>query len=204
MAAANKALPPVYFARHGETDYNKQGLIQGWIDTPLNATGHAQAKAVAAALAKVTALEPSFNFLVSPLLRARQTMGYVAEALELEPEQIVITPSVKELGFGIWEGKPFWELKDSPVYPADAEGRYYWRPEGGESYQDGEARMDAFLATLTGPTLIVAHGAIGRCLMGRTAGLAPAQLVSLRTPQGCYCRLQNGQIDWFDANGDAA
>jgi probable phosphoglycerate mutase len=204
MAVASRAHPPVYFVRHGETDYNKQGLIQGWIDTALNATGHRQAQAVAAALARVAALEPSFNFVVSPLTRARQTMGYVAEALGLEPEQIVISAAVKELGFGVWEGKPFWQLKDWALYPADAESRYRWRPEGGESYADGEARMAAFLGTLTGPTVIVAHGAIGRCLIARSAGLTATQLVALRTPQGCYCRLANGQIDWFDANGDAA
>jgi len=196
--------PPVYFVRHGETDWNRQGRIQGWIDTPLNETGHLQAKAIAAALVSVTALAPGFNFVVSPLQRARQTMGYVAEALGLEPQQVLISDAVKELGFGEWEGKPFWELKASPVYPADPEGRYHWRPVGGESYRDGEARMEAFLDALTGPTLVVAHGAIGRCLMARAAGLGPSELVNLRTPQGCYCRLQDGQIDWFDAKGAAA
>lgn len=196
--------PPIYFVRHGETDWNKQGLIQGWIDIPLNETGHAQARAIAGAMAKVRDLHPDFNFVVSPLTRARQTMGYIAEALGLDSEQIVIADAMKELGFGVWEGKPIWELKASPIYPPDAEGHYYWRPDGGESYQDGEARMDAFLATLTGPTVIVAHGAIGRCLMGHTAGLAPEQVVKLPTPQGCYCRLENGRIDWFDATGDAA
>ena len=196
--------PPIYFIRHGETDWNRLGLIQGWIDIPLNETGHGQAKAIAAALVGVRDLHPEFNFIVSPLTRARQTMGYIAEALGLESEQVVIADAMKELGFGVWEGRPVWELKASPIYPPDAESHYYWRPEGGESYQDGETRMDAFLDTLTGPTMIVAHGAIGRCLMARSAGLAPAQLVRLSTPQGGYCRLQNGQIDWFDANGDAA
>lgn len=201
---AIRSHPPVYFARHGETDYNRQGLIQGWIDTTLNDTGHAQARAVAAALGRVAALDPAFNFVVSPLTRARQTMGYVAEVLGLEPEQITIDGAVKELGFGIWEGKAFWELKASPIYPADAESRYFWRPQNGESYADAEARLDAFLDTLAGPTLIVAHGAVGRCLIGRSAGLSPSQIVALRTPQGCYCRLQGGQIEWFDANRDAA
>jgi broad specificity phosphatase PhoE len=196
--------PPIYFVRHGETDWNKQGLIQGWIDTPLNDTGHAQARAVAQALITVTSLEPGFNYLVSPLRRARQTMGYVAEALGLEPEQIRVADAIKELSFGAWEGKPFWELKASPIYPADPERRYSWRPEGGESYEDGEARMDAFLDTLAGPTVIVSHGAIGRCLMARAAGLGPTELVNLKTPQGCYARIQRGQLDWFDANGDAA
>jgi probable phosphoglycerate mutase len=111
---------------------------------------------------------------------------------------------VRELGFGIWEGKPFWELKASPVYPAHPEERYYWRPEGGESYEDGVARVNDWRATLTGPTLVVSHGAVGRCLMGAVAGLGPRQIVELKTPQGAYCRLENGQIDWFDAMGDGA
>ena len=80
--------------------------------------------------------------MVSPLQRARQTMGYIAEALALDPQQIAIDAAVQELGFGVWEGKPFWELKASPIYPAHPEDRYFWRPDGGESYEDGHARIN--------------------------------------------------------------
>jgi probable phosphoglycerate mutase len=197
-------LPPIYFIRHGETDWNRQGLIQGSIDTPLNELGHQQARAVARAVATVAGLSRDFTLHVSPQLRARQTMGYITSALGLSDDRVLQEPDVRELGFGIWEGKPFWELKASPIYPADLEGRYYWRPEGGESYEDGEERAKSWLSRISGPALVVAHGAIGRCLMGRVAGLKPGDLVALKTPQGCYCRLQDGQIDWFDANGDQA
>ncbi len=198
------SLPIIYFIRHGETDWNKQGLIQGSIDTELNAHGIEQAKEVARALAEKTGEFDRFDFVVSQQLRARQTMNYIATALKLDEGEIKIEPRVRELGFGIWENRPFWELKDSPIYPADAETRYGWRPEGGESYADGVARVEDWLTTVDRPTLVVAHGAVGRCLMGHVAGLSPAQIVSLKTPQGCYCRLQQGQIDWFDANHDAA
>ena len=76
----SKHRPPIYFVRHGETDWNVQGLIQGWTDTPLNDKGHGQAKAVAQALAEMPELSDA-HFVVSPLLRARQTMGHIAEAL---------------------------------------------------------------------------------------------------------------------------
>ena len=201
---ANNRRPPVYFIRHGETNWNRLGLIQGWIDIPLNDNGHAQAMAVARALAEVPEFSPDFNFVVSPLLRARQTMGYIAGALALEPQQIVIDPAVKELGFGVWEGKPFWELKADPVYPAHPDDRYVWRPKGGESYEDGDARIASWLDGLDRPTVVVAHGAIGRCLIAGLAGLARRELVSLEMRQGCYCRLQNGGADWFDANAVAA
>lgn len=204
MAVASKSLPPIYFVRHGETDWNVQGLIQGWTDTPLNERGHAQAKAVARALATSPELAADFNFVVSPLQRARQTMGYIADAFELDAQQIAIEPNVTELGFGVWEGKPFWELKASPVYPPHPEDRYHWRPTGGESYDDGQLRMDRWLATLDQPTVVVAHGAIGRCLVAKIAGLPRRDLVELVMRQGCYCRLANGTAQWFDGRDDAA
>ena len=187
---------PIIYVRHGETDWNKLGLIQGSVDTDLNETGHAQAKSVAAQLAQLDVEWADYNIVVSPQRRAQQTAEYVLNALGRDMDSV--DPRVRELGFGIWESRPFWELKASPVYPADPEGRYYWRPEGGESYEDGVARVNAWRAELTRPTLVVSHGAVGRCLMGSMAGLGPRELVMLRTPQGAYCRLEQGQISWFD------
>ena len=200
----SKDRPPIYFVRHGETDWNVQGLIQGWTDIPLNPKGHTQASAVARALTAVPGFSPDFAFVVSPLQRARQTMGYIAEALALEAPQIAIEPAVTELGFGEWEGKPFWELKASPIYPAHPEDRYAWRPVNGESYEDGHIRINRWLDTLDRPTVVVAHGAIGRCLIAEIAGLPRRDLVELTMRQGFYCRLWNGKAEWFDATADAA
>ena len=199
----SKQRPPIYFVRHGETDWNVQGLIQGWTDISLNDKGHFQAKAVAAALKNIPEFSPDFAFVVSPLMRARQTMGYIAEALELEPAQIAIEPNVTELGFGVWEGKPFWELKASPIYPPHPEDRYSWRPEAGESYEDGHVRINQWLDTLDRPTVVVAHGAIGRCLIAEIAGLPRRDLVELVMRQGYYCRLADGRAEWFDAKARA-
>lgn len=200
----SKARPPIYFVRHGETDWNVQGLIQGWTDTPLNPKGHGQARAVAQAMTGLHDLHPDFAFVVSPLQRARQTMGYIAEALGLEPQQIGVEPDVQELGFGVWEGTPFWELKASPIYPAHPDDRFVWRPEGGESYEDGQTRVTRWLDTLDRPTLVVSHGAIGRCLIAEIAGLSRRDVFELTVHQGCYCKLADGNAWWFDANGDAA
>lgn len=193
---------PIIFIRHGETDWNRQGLIQGSIDTDLNDRGHTQAKAVADLLAFRAVEWADYQIVVSPQRRARQTASYILKALSRSEH--ATDARVRELGFGVWEGKPFWELKDSPVYPADPEGRFFWRPEGGESYEDGVARVNDWRATLTRPTVVISHGAVGRCLMGSVAGLGPRDLVNLPTPQGAYCRLSHGQIDWFDATTDGA
>jgi broad specificity phosphatase PhoE len=196
--------PPIIFIRHGETDWNKQGLIQGSVDTSLNGTGLKQATALAAGLAAIRDRFKDYVLHVSPQKRARQTMAPIATALGRAADMVCSEPRVRELEFGVWEGKPFWELKDSPVYPALPEDRFFWRPEGGESYEDGVARVSAWRATLTTPALVVSHGAVGRCLIGFTAGLGPRELVALKTPQGCWCKLEQGQIDWFDAIGDQA
>jgi broad specificity phosphatase PhoE len=193
---------PIIFIRHGETDWNRQGLIQGSIDTDLNERGHAQAKAVADLLVSHAGEWHDYDIIVSPQRRALQTAAYVLAALKRQHHGT--DARVRELGFGVWEGKPFWELKDSPVYPADPEGRFFWRPEGGESYEDGVARVNDWRATLTRPTLVISHGAVGRCLMGSVAELGPRELVGLPTPQGAYCRLALGRIEWFDATTDGA
>jgi broad specificity phosphatase PhoE len=196
--------PPIYFVRHGETDWNVQGLIQGWTDTPLNPKGHVQARAVAQALTACPGLTSDFDFVVSPLQRARQTMGYISQALSLETERIAVEPAVKELGFGVWEGKPFWELKASPAYPANPDDRYGWRPDQGESYEDGHARLNQWLDRLDRPTVVVAHGAIGRCLIAEIAGLPRRDAVEFVMRQGFYCKLEAGTAEWFDAKADAA
>jgi broad specificity phosphatase PhoE len=185
---------PIIFVRHGETDWNKQGLIQGSVDTDLNETGHDQAQAVARLLAEHEIDWRGYDIVVSPQRRAQQTASYILNALQRD---ITATdPRVRELGFGVWEGKPFWELKASPVYPADPEGRFFWRPQLGESYEDGVARVAEWRASLARPTLVISHGAVGRCLMGSVANLGPRDLVMLPTPQGKFCVLQDSTLNW--------
>ena len=195
----SRSRPPLYYVRHGETDWNVQGLIQGWTDTPLNQRGHAQARAVAQALTAIPDVSGGLHFVVSPLQRARQTMGYIADALSLEQARIAVEPAVTELGFGVWEGKPFWELKASPLYPAHPEDRYSWRPERGESYADGHLRINDWLDRLDRPTVVVAHGAIGRCLIAEITGLPRRDCVELVMRQGYYCKLERGTAKWFSA-----
>lgn len=192
---------PIIYVRHGETDWNKNGLIQGSIDTDLNEIGHAQAKFVAALLAKQDIEWAEYKIVVSPQRRAQQTAEYILNALKRDAD--AVDPRVRELGFGIWEGKPFWELKASPVYPADSESRFFWRPELGESYEDGVVRVNHWRSEINHPTLVISHGAVGRCLMGAVGGLGPQDLVNLPTPQGKFCQLKNGCIEWFDGSNRA-
>ena len=196
--------PPIYFIRHGETDWNREGRIQGQIDIPLNDTGHQQAIAISRGLKNFLRNTKIDLFVASPLTRTRQTMSYLLREFDLPENWSETEPAMLELAFGIWEGRFFKDLKTHPEYPRDLEQRFRWRPQDGESYEQGLDRVRQWIGRIDGPTVIVAHGAIGRCLIGLVSDLAPAALVKAPTPQGHFCRLQDGHIDWFDNEGNPA
>src|SRR5579863_6669190 len=89
---------PFWFLRHGETDWNAQGISQGNVDIPLNATGIAQARAAAEKLRN----RGIATIVASPLSRARVTAQFVGEALGLPVD---LDPDLREVGFGVQEGQ---------------------------------------------------------------------------------------------------
>ena len=82
--------------RHGLTDYNVAGRIQGRVDIPLNDAGLAQASAVAPAIA---AMEPT-AIVSSPLGRARQTADVLSAAVGVD---VRVDDALTERSFGMWE-----------------------------------------------------------------------------------------------------
>ena len=131
-------------------------------------------------------------------------MGYIAHCFAIEESRIEIEPRLQELGFGIWEGRLVKELKTHHDYPRDPALLYHWRPENGESYADGTARVSPWIDRLDSPTVIVSHGAIGRCILGLMTGLEREQLVLMDMPQGRFCRLIDRRLDGFDEAGGPA
>lgn len=87
------------FLRHGQTDWNALGLLQGRSDRPLDATGMKQAHASAGLLSA----ENIGIIVSSPLLRARQTADVVSEALGVP---VTNDQNLIERGFGSLEGRP--------------------------------------------------------------------------------------------------
>lgn len=88
----------LYIFRHGETDWNKDGRLQGWRDIPLNKQGQLQARQLAEMLVPF-----GIEFIISSdLSRAKETANIVAERLGI---QIESTPSLREIHFGENEGR---------------------------------------------------------------------------------------------------
>lgn len=158
---------PFWFLRHGETDWNAQGLSQGRSDIVLNGIGEAQAKRAAETL---LGLGPIATIVASPLIRARVTAEVAAAALGLP---VQFDEDLQEVSFGDQEGKPMGDWYDDWIA-----GTY--TPAGAETFAVLLARAVAAVnraTALPGPVLIVAHGALFRALR-----LAFGHEPNVRTP----------------------
>jgi broad specificity phosphatase PhoE len=144
-----------WFLRHGETDWNAQGLSQGNTDVPLNATGVAQARAAAAVLRN----RGIASIVASPLLRARVTAEIVGDALRLP---VITDKDLREAAFGVQEGQAMGNW-----YPDWIVGAF--TPAGGEEFAKLRRRAVSALNRATAmpaPVLVVSHGALFRAVRG--------------------------------------
>ena len=140
---------PFYFLRHGETDVNRQGLVAGLQDVPMNETGRRQALAAAERLAGrgISAIYSS------PLARARATAECIGASLGVAVIEIA---ELAERGWGELEGKAR-SLRRAGV-----------TPPGGETLEAFAKRTVEGLAKIpaTSLPLVVAHSGTYRVLCG--------------------------------------
>jgi broad specificity phosphatase PhoE len=138
--------------RHGRTAFNATGRLQGRTDNPLDDVGEEQARRVARHL--LPALDRDAIIISSPLVRAQQTAGAIAEELGLE---IAVDDRWIEIDYGVYEGVPQADV------PADVWAA--WRsdpsfaPEAGESLRSVQERVsqacEDLLVTLDGRTAVI-------------------------------------------------
>jgi broad specificity phosphatase PhoE len=188
----------LYYVRHGETDWNVEGRLQGRRDIPLNATGRKQAIACAAILHDLVERDAGdltrYECQSSPLSRARETMELMRTALALDPHAYRIDPRLTEISFGAWEGLTLREVRGGEPAALAARERDKWRfvPPGGESYEQLSARMRDWHASLAGDSVVVAHGGTARALMV-VLGIASAKAApAIPIDQGVVYRFGDG------------
>jgi broad specificity phosphatase PhoE len=174
---------PFWYLRHGETDWNAQGLSQGSVDIPLNPVGIAQAKAAALMLRN----RGIATIVSSPLGRARVTAETVGEALDLP---VQIDQDLREVSWGVQEGKAM-----SDWFAGWVEGSF--TPEKAESFahlrQRGAAALGRALARPPA-VLVVAHGALFRALRA-AMGVEPNLRTRNAAPLWCEPPAP-GQTGW--------
>jgi len=135
------------FVRHGQTELNRGGRLQGRLDAPLSPLGAAQA----AALGRGFASRPVTRVLTSPLQRARHTAEQVARphGLAVEVDERLI-----ELDYGAWDGLALADV--SPDDWARWRDEPEFAPPGGERLSAVAARVASFCADVLSDDLVVA------------------------------------------------
>ncbi|MGO9483744.1 MAG: histidine phosphatase family protein [Rhodomicrobium sp.] len=187
----------IYFLRHGQTDYNAARRIQGILDIPINALGRSQAQRNGGVLAELISDPSRFDFVSSPLLRARQTMEIVREAMGLAPEAYRTDARLEEIRFGDWAGMTMAQVaeRDPENYARRQADLWNFPPPGGESLRELSARALGWFESVTRDTVVVSHGGINRCLRAYFLRLPPRELLQLDVPQDKVLLIEqeNGQ-----------
>jgi broad specificity phosphatase PhoE len=149
----------ILLARHGETDWNREGRFQGWADPPLNEAGRAQAQALSHRL-RETPFDAVYS---SDLRRAHETASIVAAPHGVP---VVTDPALREIDVGSWSGLTRMQIEER--FP-------------GAEHHDGETREHHLARVLEaveriarghrgGRILVVSHGGSLRALRRHCVG----------------------------------
>ena len=155
---------PLALIRHGTTEWNTDGRIQGSTDIPLSEIGRAEVRSW-----KVPAEFRDFVWISSPLARARQT------AALLGADSVAIEPRIREMDWDQWEGLTLADLrKNFAAELAAKEARGVdFRAPGGESPRQVMARIELWLADIAEagkPTVAVTHKGVVRAALALATG----------------------------------
>ncbi|GGB94965.1 histidine phosphatase family protein [Cellulomonas carbonis] len=169
----------LYLVRHGETDWNRERRLQGWIDVPLNDVGRAQAEETASRFAR----RPVDTVVVSPLSRARESGAIIASRLGLALP--TVDSGLKERSYGVTEGLTHAEVAARFPPPQQVPGR-----ETREQVLERAVAALGRIATRSdgGTAVVVTHGALIRAVVTE---VAPGVADTLDVP------IANGSVHSF-------
>jgi broad specificity phosphatase PhoE len=192
--------PVIYYIRHGETEWNAAGRLQGVQDIPLNDLGRSQAAHAGNILADLFARDErdqsSLSFVASPLRRARSTMELVRGGLKLPPKDFALDDRLREIGYGQWEGSTLaqMQLLAPGLFARRQAEKWTVSPPGGESYVEVQARVQAWYDELRADTVAVAHGGTARALMVALGLETPLSAANLTIEQGSVYVFRDGGL----------
>jgi broad specificity phosphatase PhoE len=193
-------MPVLYYVRHGETDFNAEGRLQGRRDTELNAHGREQAAESGQLLRDLFARDgraPSdFAYVSSPLKRARETMEILRATLGLDPHAYAVDERLMEISYGEWEGLTLPEIEARMPGMLARRKREKWdfAPPGGESYRELASRIGAWYAELTQDTVVAGHGGGVRALMALFNVVPKGEATHARIAQGVVYAFVDGKM----------
>lgn len=189
----------VYFVRHGETDWNAQGRMQGQQNIPLNATGRFQAERAGRVLSRLVPQPELLDYLVSPMLRTLETSEIMLRTIGLDPEICRKEPRLKELTFGRWEGMTWKEVRAVDPEMAAQREKDKWGlipPGGGESYAMLAERIRPVFEKLERDTVMISHGGVARAVLAVMGGVSKNEAPGMDIWQGRILVISDGRYQW--------
>ncbi len=184
----------ILLIRHGQTNWNKNGKIQGSCDIELNDEGVLQAEELSRnILQKEYSISKIFS---SPQKRAIQTAEILSAAANVK---YVLVDDLKEINFGDWEGLTWKEIIDR--YPMEYNNWYINRrntkPPKGESYQDMLQRVLNSIRKIvsedySNTIIIVTHSAVIMCIQCYLTNTPFVEMMKFKT--------ENTSITEIDSN----
>jgi probable phosphoglycerate mutase len=193
----------IYLVRHGQTEFNLIGRMQGALDSALTELGRDQARRLGRLLAGLTADEGDWTLVASPQGRAQATAALIREAIGggLPRET---DGRLREISLGSWDGLTLEDIE--LAYPGALDGldRYGWqfKSPDGETYEAISGRLAEWLAEAQASgrkLIVVSHGSAGLILRGLYGGHEREVAMRAGAPQDAVFRLADGQVTRIDA-----
>lgn len=181
-------------SRHGETDWNVAGILQGWTDVPLNDRGRKQAYELVAGFGGAGFAK----IYSSPLIRSRETAEIIARSLRLAPPEL--QEGLKERNFGAIQGVPKAELAElNPVLLQQILKR-----NPAVSFEQGES-MDEFADRVLDAITRIAEPNIGKRILvithGWTMDVITRHIAGLPRSAMLNMKRRNGECVWLEVRG---
>ncbi len=189
----------LYLIRHGQTDWNAKGRLQGQTDIPMNDFGRSQVANNARKLANLSADLRQFDFVASPIARACETMHIIRKTVGLPVKDFQTDDRLKELNYGEFSQHTWDELRQ--LRPADVMERFdnswsYVIPAG-ECYAMLSERVLNWFFELKRDTIVAAHAGVSRVLQGHFAKCPENYVAFLEAPQDRILVIKEDQISWL-------
>ena len=166
-------------ARHGKTQWNIEGRLQGWMNSPLTNIGRIQAEQLGKFIHSIDPIDSVYS---SPLKRCKETLRWAGYE-----KQAIFIPEFKECSFGLMEGmyeeeakkcfKDYWIPRD-----VDWQTKWLLPPPCGESYDDVYRRVNQGLEpilcnSINKRILIMTHGFTSRLIRGILMDRSPEEIL---------------------------
>jgi broad specificity phosphatase PhoE len=195
----------MFVALHGQTEWNRDGRVQGRLDSPLTEHGRRQAVAAARILGDQGLVPGTFEIVCSPLGRTHETARIIATELGFDSSAIQTEARLKEVSLGQWEGHTHAEVQARWPDSIAGSNRYNWffRSPDGETYDGVARRLKGWLEAHADRDrlVVVTHGIASRVLRGLYGGLAMEDALQLEVARDAVFRLADGRIAKLAAAG---